>query len=326
MSRCFEDTYKDIPAVVFENDILEVRITPDVGARTASILYKPLEKELLWQNTDVKHARPRYADGYEKGEFAGFDEMFPTISRCFCEVAPWTGAELPDHGEVWSIPWRREIRGSTAEFSVEGVRFPYTLSKRVTLEGGALRAEYTLINRSDFSFPCIWAAHPLFTCEEGSEFIVPDTMDRIINSVAGATLGPYGAAYDFPRAAAPSGPVDLAKVPRRNEKGYQKYYFADPVSEGWCLLYHPGDRLSVGMSYPPETVKYLGVWLNEGGFAGQYNIAPEPATAAMDRTDAAALWGMDSVLGPGETRTWYLNISVAEGRRGRGVDERGDIR
>lgn len=320
-SRCFEGTYKDVRAVVFENDILEVAITPDIGARTASIFYKPLEKELLWQNPDPRHARPRYADGYEKGEFAGFDEMFPTISRCFCEVDPWAGTELPDHGEVWCIPWSWEIdeKGIAAEFSVEGVRFPYTLSKRVTLKEGVLRGEYTLENKSDFPFPCIWAAHPLFNCEEGTEFIVPDGMHRIVNSVPGTTLGPYGAEYDFPRADTPGGPADLSKVPERNEKGYQKYYFKDPVPEGWCLLYHPSARLSVKMSYPPETVKYLGMWLNEGGLADQFNIAPEPATAAMDRTDAAALWGMDSVLGPGETRTWYLNVSVAEGRRGRKV-------
>lgn len=324
--RCFEGTYKDARAVVLENDILRVAITPDFGARTASILYKPLDKELLWQNPEAKHARPLYADGYEKGEFAGFDEMFPTISRCFCEVDPWAGTEMPDHGEVWSIPWswKGDAKGG-AGFTAEGVRFPYTLSKRLTLEEGVFRAEYTLLNRSDFPFPCIWAAHPLFVCEEGTEFIVPGGMDRIINSVAGATLGPYGAQYDFPRAETPAGPVDLSKVPRRNGKGYQKYYFNGPVPEGWCLLYHPTDRLSMGMSYPADTVRYLGMWLNEGGLAGQYNIAPEPATAAMDRTDAAALWGMDSVLAPGEARRWYLNISVIEGRRGRRVDERGVI-
>ena len=40
------------------------------------------------------------------------------------------------------------------------------------------------------------------------------------------------------------------------------------------------------------------MWLNEGGYAGQYNIAPEPATAAMDRIDASKLWGMGSTLAP----------------------------
>jgi galactose mutarotase-like enzyme len=279
----------------------------------------------LWQNPDPKHARPRYADGYEKGEFAGFDEMFPTISKCFCEVEPWAGTELPDHGEVWCVPWTWTIEGRSAEFTVEGVRFPYTLTKRVTLEGGVFRAEYTLVNRSEFPFPCIWAAHPLFNCEEGSEFVVPDGMDRIVNSVESRTLGPYGAEYGFPRAETPSGRVDLGKVPPRNDRGYQKYYFKDPVTEGWCLLHHPARDLSVGMSYPAAKVRYLGMWLNEGGLAGQYNIAPEPATAAMDRTDAAALWGMDSILGPRETWRWYLNICVAEGRRGRRVDERGVI-
>ena len=32
------------------------------------------------------------------------------------------------------------------------------------------------------------------------------------------------------------------------------------------------------------------MWLNEGGWDGQYNIAPEPATAAMDSITASKLW------------------------------------
>ena len=52
------------------------------------------------------------------------------------------------------------------------------------------------------------------------------------------------------------------------------------------------------------------MWLNEGGFADQYNIAPEPATAAMDRVDFSKAWEMDSVLEGYEKEKWHLNIVV----------------
>jgi hypothetical protein len=71
--------------------------------------------------------------------------------------------------------------------------------------------------------------------------------------------------------------------------------------------------LSIGLVWPASQVPYLGVWVNEGGWSDQYNVAPEPATAAMDRVDFSKALGMNSVLGSGETRQWWLTISVRQG-------------
>jgi hypothetical protein len=155
------------------------------------------------------------------------------------------------------------------------------------------------------------------------ELIVPEGMNRIVNTIAGRRLGPYGAVYDFPVARLPEGQFALNRVPPRNADGYQKYYFCGRVPEGWCLLYDPQRRLNIGLAYPRETVPYLGLWLNEGGFAGQYNIAPEPATAAMDRIDLARMWGTCSVLEAGKALEWHLNITVESGEKAAGLTEDG---
>ncbi len=114
-------------------------------------------------------------------------------------------------------------------------------------------------------------------------------------------------------------------MPARNDTGYQKYWFEQKVTEGWCILHDPARRLSIGMSFPPDQVPWLGMWLNEGGYAGQYNIAPEPATAAMDRIDFAKMWDRGSVLGPGEKREWHLTITVAEGGEPSAMSTGGDF-
>jgi hypothetical protein len=54
------------------------------------------------------------------------------------------------------------------------------------------------------------------------------------------------------------------------------------------------------------------MWVNEGGWNGHYNVAPEPATGTMDRIDAAKLWGTNSVLPAGHSKTWWLRISVSK--------------
>ncbi|MBN1834858.1 MAG: hypothetical protein JW820_03345 [Spirochaetales bacterium] len=322
-----EGRYKDVPALVLENRMLRVKVVPLAGAKTASILFKPSRLELLWQNTGRRFRRTGYGASYLDGEFSGFDEMFPTISECCYESPPWQGTVAPDHGEVWSLPWDAEARGEELTLSVQGVRFPYRLSKTLRLEGACLRAAYRVENLSSLPLEFLWAAHPLFKVWEGMEFVVPAGMDRVVNSVPGPRLGGYGERYDFPVALLGDGSrFDLSRAPRRNARGYQKYFFAGKVPEGWCLLYEPRRRLAIGLSYPPETVPYLGMWLNEGGFAGQYNIAPEPATAAMDRIDFSKMWGWNSTLAPRERRSWYLNISVRQGERPAGVEPDGSFR
>jgi galactose mutarotase-like enzyme len=228
--------------------------------------------------------------------------------------------EAPDHGEVWTIPWESSLRDDTVTFSVHGIRFPYRLRKTVSLRGDRLVAHYTAENLSCFPMDFIWAAHPLFNASHGMRFIVPPGMTRIVNAVPGPTLGGYGERYDFPRARRADGvELDLDRVPPRNGTGFQKYWFANRVTEGWCILHDAEKGLNIGMTFPVEKVPYLGMWLNEGGLAGQYNVAPEPATGAMDRIDLAKIWGMGSVLKPGTAYEWGLTVKVAEGRQPLGM-------
>mgnify|MGYP000207691607 CR=1 FL=1 len=209
---------------------------------------------------------------------------------------------------------------------MRGIQFPYKLTKRIRLEGGRLRIDYTASNLSGFELDYLWAAHPLFNASEGMELIVPPGMNRIVNAVAGPTLGGYGRIYDFPFARLEDGrEVDLGKVPPRNDAGYRKFWFLDRATEGWCMLHDPAKSFTVGMAYPADKIPYLGIWLNEGGWEGQYNIAPEPATAAMDRIDFARMWGMNSVLGGRQTLSWHLCISAAAGDKPSGMKEDGEF-
>jgi galactose mutarotase-like enzyme len=308
-----EQAYKDVKAIVLENEWLRAAVLPDHGAKVASLVYKPSQIELLWQNPSTTFLRCSYGDPYTAGEMAGFDEMFPTICECDHPAPPWRGIVAPDHGEVWSLPWECRVEGEAVALTVRGVRFPYRLSKTLALDGACLRSRYEAENLCPLPFDFIWAAHPLFNAVEGMEIVVPAGLGAIVNSVPGPTLGDYGTRHRFPVASRPDGtPVALDRVPRRNATGYQKYYFEGRVPDGWCLLRDAGRDLTIGLSFSRETVPYLGVWLNEGGYAGQYNVAIEPASATMDRLDAAALWGTASVLGPRERRRWVLNLAVEE--------------
>jgi galactose mutarotase-like enzyme len=323
-TRISSGAYKDQEAVILDTDAVRAVLLPGCGAKLASLVHKGLDVETLWQNPSGAYTCSAYGDPYGNGEFSGIDETFPATNRCFYENDPWAGVEIPDHGEVWSRPWEHSREADAVRLWIHGVRFPYRLEKEVSLNGSRLINRYRAANLSTFRMDFIWAAHPLFNAVEGMLFVVPPGMNRVINAVPGPALETYGQRYSFPTARVATGTeVRLDRVPKRNTTGYQRYWFDGPVTEGWCLLYDPSRRLAIGLAFPREKVPYLGMWLNEGGFGGQYNIAPEPGTGAMDRIDFSRTWGMSSTLQPGETREWQLVVSIAEGELPRGMEPDG---
>jgi galactose mutarotase-like enzyme len=320
MRRVSRGSYKDQEAVILESAEARAVVLPQWGAKLASLVHAGMGIETLWQTEGGAYRRTQYADNYGKGEISGFDEMFPTISRCLYEQPPLSGTEAPDHGEVWTLPWEHSLSADSVRLWVHGVRFPYRLEKEMSLDGARLVSRYRASNLSRFPLDFIWAAHPLFNVSEGMEFIVPRGMDKVLNAVPGSVLADYGEELSFPLARPRRGrELRLDRVPKKNPTGWQKYWFRDRVPEGWCMMHDPRTTLTVGMAWPKERVPYLGMWLNEGGWENQYNIAPEPATAAMDRIDLSKLWGMGSTLAAGETREWHLVVSLATGKRPAGM-------
>src|SRR5512133_2380160 len=139
---CHVSRYKDQPAVTLESAMLAAQFLPGIGAKLCSLVYKPAGVELLLQRPAPEYRQAPYDGDYvAQGECSGFDEMFPSIDRGFYEAYPWRGTPLPDHGEVWSLPWEYSERDAELEFSVHGVRFPYRLEKWVRFtDEGTLRS------------------------------------------------------------------------------------------------------------------------------------------------------------------------------------------
>ena len=305
--------YKNVGALKINNEYLSVTVLPQFGSKIASIYYYPKSYEILWQSNNEYYKKSKYGEIFESGEFSGFDEMFPSILECYYEEYPWSGIKIPDHGELWSIPWKYEVKKENKQVKlwVNGIRFPYLFKKEITLDKNKIKLLYSLENKSPFYLDYIWAAHPLFNISQYSTIVVPEGMNKIINSVAGPVLKEYGKIYDFPTATLENGKsLYLNHIQKRNSYGYQKYYFLGKVTEGWCKIIDHNKELSVTLHYPEEKVPYLGIWINEGGWQNQYNVALEPSTGAMDRIDSSKIWKMNSILKPYEIIDWYLEISI----------------
>ena len=80
---------------------------------------------------------------------------------------------------------------------------------------------------------------------------------------------------------------------------------------GWCALkYHQSD-FTLALSFPVETVPYMSVLPNEGGWRDIHNIFLEPATASFDRLDIARKHREFSTVGAHSTYEWHLNFTLA---------------
>lgn len=327
-TRISPSTYKDQRAVTIETDQIRAQFLPGQGAKLASLLYKPLDREMLIQRPNPSYAIQPFDGDYVAGECSGLDDMFPTIDVCYYDRFPWVGTKMADHGEVWSLPWEETAGKESLHFSVHGVRFPYRLEKQVHFPNeNILRFDYRLTNLSCFDFDYLWAAHPMFTLEEGAELALPHGVERMVGtfSMPGHYIT-YGDELSWPVDSFSDGiSRDFRQLQPKSAGIAYKCYIKGKMQEGWCGVKYQRSNFSLVLSFPVDKVPYLGILPNEGGWQDLYNIFLEPCSAPFDRPDAARYRGQGSTLKGGATIEWHLNLTLAEGTQFSRANEDGSL-
>jgi len=164
MAQRQETTWMGARALTLTGDTVRVTVLPEHGARIVSLVYLPTGRELLWTPPDLHSLPalplPTYAMPYADHPAVGIDECIPTIW-----ADTFAGLKLPDHGEVWSVPW--DVRATddaddTITTHVALRQTPFQFTRRLSLVGAStVRLDYTLTNSGDRPHPALWALHPL---------------------------------------------------------------------------------------------------------------------------------------------------------------------
>jgi hypothetical protein len=89
-----------INTVVLENNQLKVEILPELGGRISSILYKPENKNWVWNNANNSVSKVRDGKNYDDNWQGGWEELFPND-----EVETFSWGTGYDHGELWFNTW-----------------------------------------------------------------------------------------------------------------------------------------------------------------------------------------------------------------------------
>jgi hypothetical protein len=308
-----DSRYKDQPSVVLENGTMRAEFVTQ-GGRMVSLREKATDKEFLFQQTEAKYIRAEYDKSMANDQAAGYDDMFPNIGECTYPQFPWKGAPLPDHGEVWSLDWDVEKREDSLTMSVQGIRLPYKLTRHVTMPAqNQVRLDYKLENFSPFPMAYLWSAHPILRLEEGARIILPAEC-RLATTGASLSgrIGSFGHQFSWPICADEQGNKhDLSLIRSARAHDSTAYYFTDRLVQGWCSMRYPSFGRTLTLSFPPETIPFLGVIIAEGRVGDPRFLALlEPCTAPFGRLDMADLYTRDSQVQAKGSRKWFLAFSI----------------
>lgn len=303
--------YKNKNSIVLDNGHIRAEFLPDPGGKLVSFINRKTGFEFLVQRPHHIYRDQPFGGSYVEGECSGFDDMFPTIDECVCDQDPWRGIKMADHGEVWSLPWDYHYEQGVLRMSVRGVRFPYKMEKAIEFAGeNTLRINYRLLNESDNDFDFLWAGHFMINMQEGCRIVVPKDCSKAVSIL---TNGPrsYGQVVDWPMFTDNDGNLYRADISRSpDSKGFEKYYFQNRLTDGWCRFEYPGDKEKIEIRFPVATVPYLGILMNENGWDGLYNVFIEPCTVCYDRPDRAKEHGQVSTVKASDEYRWFIDVTI----------------
>ncbi|MCU0664008.1 MAG: hypothetical protein MUC50_16980 [Myxococcota bacterium] len=315
---CYQGTYRGTNALFLENGTLRLCVLPDLGAKIASILHRPSQFEALFQPPTGQYGFPSYGASFAAHDASGADDMFPTIDACRYPGQEHVGVECPDHGELWAVPWsvERMKDGEGLACRVSGRALPYVFERRITLPAsGYLRLEYRIENTSEAPLLGFWAFHGLLACDERSRLELPRAKGapraqvRIVQP--SGPLGLPGTVLDFPAHILPDDTaVDVGAIAPQSAATTKKFYVDGPVETGEAAMTLDQGRLRCALSWDAAIVPYLGVWITEGGFRGDYNAALEPATGFYDDLALAARNGLKPIA-PRAALSFWLEMAFS---------------
>ncbi|TBL76592.1 DUF5107 domain-containing protein [Paenibacillus thalictri] len=320
--------------VTLENERLRLQILPGLGGKICSLLNKTTNREWLDRPPHRPFRMPQMGSLWEEWDRCGWDELFPSIDACRLDISGideddtdadasglsgsphkrQTEVPIPDHGELWAVPWEyEELDPLTLKLSVNSRLLPVRLEKTIRLQDNRVHFHYSLTNRGRHALPYIWAPHPIIAATEQMTIELPATVKRIVTAYsADGRLGTRGDEHAWPTACAANGDqVELNAMPARNSGVADKFYVKPPCREGWCAVRvnDTGERFK--LTYDTADLPYLGIWINGGGWNGEYHLALEPATGYLDNLHDAYRNEQCAVIGASAMSSWDMQLEIS---------------
>jgi galactose mutarotase-like enzyme len=301
----YQSKWNDFPAIVMENSLIRVVTVPQLGAKIVSLFDKTYQHE--WLVPPMRMPKQTlYGANFVSQDMSGWDEMLPTIEAC-----NWMGAHLPDHGEVWSIPWTLESAEEEVVVSVKGVAMPYRFSRSASFPAtDRLQFHYSLTNTGQTDCSYLWAAHPQFIANSRTLISLPPEVTQMVNVMEGnKNPGRVGELSSWPKAmSAIEDSLYLDRVRPVENHSCLKLYVPPEQGISWAALSQDDLGCQLRLEWSNAELPYFGLWVDEGMYNAIPAVALEPSNGYYDSLERSIENQRIVILKPGENREWTVTL------------------
>ena len=291
-------SYRGFQAWVIENQLLRITVIPGIGAKVHEMIFKPLDRDLLYHHPRVELRSPVFGANVDNWWTGGIDEAIPTGFPCTVD-----GEDLPYLGEVWSLPWQAEQTGpTTVRFSRDGVISPFTIERTMELRPGEpfVRQHHAITNTGTAPLRFLWGIHPGLPIGPATRIQIPAQRGVIQDSWPADRLGKTGSQYQWPK-------TELGRF-EAEPLGTWDLHYATDLKAGWLAVWDQEWGTGFGMSFPHDLFRCVWVWAVDGGWRGIRCLAVEPWTGYPSRLDEAITADRACELSAGQTLTAEIRL------------------
>ena len=293
-----------------ENRHLRAVVLPALGGKIVSLIDKRADVELLWRNDRVPLRKVGFGAGYDDNFVGGWDEVFPND-----EPEVLAGGPMPDHGELWTLPWTvvgwGEDDVAWIELAVRTTITATSVTKRVVLgEGNSLRVEHTVGNEGRLDLPFLWKSHVAVVLQPDTTVSMAATEVRV-HEFGAPRVRPPGGRFDWPRAEVDGRTYDFRELPDTTERGISEFLIATGLTRGRCAVGHPAADSGLRLDWDRAELPSCWLFGSYGaGWRGLDVLVLEPCTGHPLSVAGGVAAGTHQVLAAGQTRTWSLTATV----------------
>jgi galactose mutarotase-like enzyme len=316
-SRTYKTTWLGQPALVLETSALRLITVPRMGAKITSLFDKQTGREWLLPPTNRDFKPVAYGASFVDQDMSGWDEIFPTTGACLYPVeGRYKDVPLPDHGEVWALPWQvDDITPNTLQLSVIGRALPYRLTRTArVIDDQRAHFAFEVVNTGSEPLSALWSAHPQFVVDAETRVRLPEGVTHVVNVHATEDWQELDRVYPWAKAQSDDGRWHRLDVIGPAERHTCRKFFVHPDQPiNWTALQQGDDGPWVRLSWDSECIPYFGLWVDEGTYNPAPTAALEPTTGYYDRLDRAWENRRAMHLLPDTPVRWSVDVELGSG-------------